>query len=85
MAKTKYFVNTFTIKVLSEDEPMPDLKLEDLNYTIEEGHYLVREFTLKNKEISAKQMVKETYAAGSDPDFFQLDDEGKSTEELDTE
>jgi len=71
----KYYQTVYTITVLTE-QPLGDVDLERLNYETMEGHAVMKSFRLKEKEITAKQAVRALYAAGSEPAFFQLDDNG---------
>ena len=76
----KYYINTFTIKILSEDKPLYDLNLEDMNYEVTEGHHVLHSMDCKAKNVSGKKMADLLYDCGSDPGFFQLNDKGEVDE-----
>ncbi len=76
MMKKNFFETTFTIKVLSE-KPIEGIDLQDLDYEVNEGHSVLRSRREKIKSLTGKQMANALYDAGSDPSFFQLDDERK--------
>lgn len=72
----KFYKTTFTIEVLSEEPLGDELTLSQIDYAITEGPCVG--FTLLNRqeELTSKQMADALYEAGSDPGFFQLDDDG---------
>ena len=72
----KFYKTTFTVEVLSE-LPLGDLGLEDIQYEITEGHCSGVTTTSEVKELSGPEMAKELLAQGSDPEFFDLDADGK--------
>lgn len=72
----KFYKTEFKIVILSED-PIGDIALEDLNYFVTDGPGCLKQFSeTKQTELTGKKAVRELYAAGSDPEFFQLDDKG---------
>jgi len=75
----KFYRQVFTFEILSE-EPIGDISLEDANYETMEGnmsgHFLSRIET----EHTAKEMADMLCSQGSDPEFFQLNEQGEDTE-----
>ena len=76
----KFFVNTFIIKVLSEDEPVGDVSLEDLHYMTMDDNCVLYSNTQSCKKLNSKQIVNKLNEAGSEPGFFMLDNDGKDIE-----
>ncbi len=75
-----YYKTTVSIDVLTE-EPIPDhYTLEDIGYEIEQGDWVGYNIQSKQVELTPKEIVEALKEAGSDPDFFQLDDEGNKAE-----
>lgn len=75
--KPKFFRTVFTAVVLSE-EPITNLSLAQLHYETQEGHCVLQSLSEKQTAISGKRAANELYKAGSEPSFFNLDDDGKS-------
>lgn len=69
------------VEVLSEDKPLTDASLAEIEYAITDGDCsgVVRVESVK--ELSPKQAAKALVAQGSDPEFFLLDEEGNEIEE----
>ncbi len=65
----------FQIEVLS-DSPLNDMSLEQINYAMSMGDCIGREVEVSDEEITSKQCAKLCYELGSEPEFFQLSDEG---------
>ena len=80
MSDKKYYKNVFKLVVLSE-EPIEDIDLSDINYEVTEGHWVLHTFVCDPKEVSPKQMVDLLNDAGSEPGFFQLNDDGTLNDE----
>lgn len=70
----KYFKSVVSIIVLSEDKPW-DGDLEWLSHDITEGHYVGYDFNTEQVEVTREQMIDLLYGAGSEPSFFDLDEE----------
>jgi len=81
MAK-QFHRTTITVLVL-HDEPWPDeWSLEDVAYWTNEGHMVwTPPLTATTETLTGKEMADALYAAGSQPDFFNLDDDGNETED----
>lgn len=69
----KFYKTTFTVIVLSE-EPIHNMALEDIAREVNEGDCALHSFTPKSETVSKNKMVDLLYAAGSDPDFFQIEE-----------
>lgn len=75
----KYFRTVVEIVVLSEDIPW-DGELADLAYAISDGG-CSGEMKVKSEEVSPKRMAELLQSQGSEPRFFQLDENGHELEE----
>lgn len=83
MPKRKFFKTTFTVEVLSEEEPVSDdLSLEEIERGFTSGDWSGRVTCEGSEELSAQEAVYELTEQGSDPSFFRLTEDG---EELDDE
>lgn len=81
MAKKTLYKTVFTVEVLSE-EPLPDgMTLTSIDEEITEGHSSGAFKETKSVTISGKEAVEAVKAQGSDPSFFQMDEEGNEIEE----
>ena len=76
----KFFINTFIIKVLSEDEPVTNCDLANLDYLVTDGDCVLYSNTQSCKKLNSKQIVNKLNEAGSEPGFFMLDNDGKDIE-----
>jgi hypothetical protein len=79
MTDRKFYRTTFTIVILSE-EPISDMELENLHYEVTDGHCCLRSMTSKETMLDGKQAARALFAAGSEPEFFQLNTSGNDTE-----
>jgi len=75
-SKRKFYRTTITVTVLSE-EPFDYDNLEGVHYAITEGECSGHYETTKSETLTAKQVAEALQAEGSDPEFFQLTDEGE--------
>ena len=76
MTERKFYRTTITVTVLSE-EPIPsELNLQELAYEMDEGEYVGFYPTTNIEELDGKQMAEALVKAGSEPEFFQLNDNG---------
>lgn len=72
----QFIKTTFSITVLS-DEPLPDdIDLEGVAHAIGDGPYIGGEFRRETQELTAKEAATALVELGSEPDFFQLDEDG---------
>lgn len=79
--KAKLYKSVLKVEILSE-EPYPDvLSLHQVSYDIVEGECSgVMEWEYLNAELHGAEAVKECEKHGSDPEFFQMDNEGNEIE-----
>jgi hypothetical protein len=77
----KFYKQTFVVEVLSEDEPLSNVSLSDIDYAITEGHCsgVIKEGEVV--KVSGKEMAKLLIEQGSDPEFFQLNEKGRTIKE----
>lgn len=68
----KFFLTTFTVEVLSEDNNLTDLNLHELAYASEDD--CVAKTTAESRELTEEQTVELLYEFGSEPGFFQLEE-----------
>lgn len=73
----KFFKTVVTVTVLSEDQPISFDGLDDLHRIIDNGDCVGTINNFKARRIPAKKMVKLLYDLGSEPAFFQIDEDGK--------
>lgn len=71
--KKELYLNTFTIKILSEQSSLRDLSLADLWNIINEGDCVLHSMNLNVEEVNKRQMIKLLKQAGSEAGFFELD------------
>ena len=79
MSKKKFHRTVIQVVVLSE-EPFNCESLEGINYAITDGDCVGTVETKSAKELTGRQMANALYAAGSEPGFFGLDDDGNEEE-----
>ena len=70
--KKQLYLNTFTIKILSEDNPLYDLLLADMWNIVNEGDCVLHSMNLNVEEVNKSQMIKLLKQAGSEAEFFKL-------------
>lgn len=76
----KLVKTTITIEVLSEEgEYYGDIF--DLVYDTVDGHFSGIVSNRVHKELTPKQMAKALQKQGSDPEFFNLDEDGNKVED----
>lgn len=82
MNKRKFYRSVIEVEVLSED-PIPDTpSLTDVDEQITEGDWSgTSKFLVHNQEVDGPTMARLLKAQGSDPEFFQLTEDGKDTED----
>jgi hypothetical protein len=71
----KYFLTTYTIKVLSEDDHVENLSPREVAEAIDTGDCVGITET-SSREISPVVAAEMLFEFGSDPSFFRLDKEG---------
>lgn len=80
--KGKLYKSVLKVEILSE-EPYPDvMSLNQVAFDIVEGECSgVIEWDYLNAELHGTEAVKECEKHGSDPEFFQMDEDGNKIEE----
>lgn len=72
----RFFKTIVKVTVLTEDYPPEFDDLHELAHTIDQGD-ASGSYTVSTEKISAVTAAKGLRAQGSDPEFFQLDSNGK--------
>ena len=83
-SKRKFYRTVIHAELLSE-EPILPMSLRDVDYQITEG-YLSGELLESNPDneiLDGPTAAKALIAQGSDPEFFELDEDGNDIEEDD--
>ena len=75
-SKRKFYKTTIKVVVLSE-EPYQYENLVQVHNDITDGDCSGKHEITKAEELTAKQAAKALKAQGSDPEFFQITDEGE--------
>jgi len=80
--KGKVYKSVLKVEILSED-PYPEvMTLNQVAFDIVEGECSgVIEWESLNAELHGEEAVKECDKHGSDPEFFQIDENGNKIEE----
>jgi hypothetical protein len=76
-----YFRRTvIQVEVLSDDKDRDfgNMDLDDIAYSITDGGCRGTFRVVSDKRVTGKEMAKLVRAQGSDPEFFQIDDKGRS-------
>lgn len=82
MAKRKFYKTIFRVEVLSEDFPVEDVdSLHDIAYQIDEGDCSGKVEHVRSVRLTGKRAAEALREQGSDPEFFQLDDNGNDLED----
>jgi len=82
----KYYRTVYQVEILSEEKFDNDggMSLTDIDEAITNGDCSGRVTTIVSDEVkTGKEMVKLLKAQGSDPEFFQLDEDGNDLSEDD--
>jgi|WetSurMetagenome_2_1015567.scaffolds.fasta_scaffold789096_1 hypothetical protein len=77
----KFYRTVIQVEILSEEPYSMEKDLVSINYDINEGDCSgdVRAL-VENQEVDGPQMARLLIAQNSDPEFFNLDSEGKDLE-----
>lgn len=76
MTKRKFYRTVIQVEILSE-EPYEGDDLETIKYDITEGHCSgILKDEVRNEVKNGKEMARLLLDQGSDPEFFQIDEEG---------
>lgn len=81
MPEPKFYRTRITFEVLSDEPPPPDMDTSAVIHECDEGAYVMAASEQVSVELSGAEMAQALTAAGSEPGFFQLDDEGNPIEE----
>jgi hypothetical protein len=75
--KKKYYRTIIQVEVLSE-EPIGDVSMSEIIHNAQDGDWSGKNTTItQDEELSGKQMAEALLDQGSDPEFFQIDEEGE--------
>jgi hypothetical protein len=78
--KRKFYETILTLKVISEDShPGMEDSLNDIERNYTDGEWLGEVSMGRPRRISQKEVVTACAEMGSEPEFFQLDERGRST------
>lgn len=77
---SKFFKTTIIIEILSEQK-FNNTNLEDINYAITQGDCSGKVEITGYQELTSKEAAAALLAQGSDPEFFGLDENGKSLDD----
>jgi len=77
----KFYKSIIEITVLSEDRPCEFNSLGDLTYLINDGPYSGEIVIKEEKVVSSQEMARLLMDQSSDPEFFNLDEDGKDLDE----
>lgn len=75
-SQRKFYKTVIQVTILSEDPYPVTYNLEQIHNDIQEGDCSGVYREIERKEINAEIAVKELMEQGSEPEFFQLDQEG---------
>ena len=80
-SKRKFYRTVIQVEILSE-EPYSGNDLETIQYDITDGHCSGKIIDIeRNQEKTGQEMAGLSKEQGSDPEFFQLDENGNDTDE----
>jgi len=77
MSKRKFYKSTFVVEVLSEEPLDGTQSLAALSAMTTDGDCSGKHNMTKQETLNAKQAAEELRKQGSDPEFFQIDEDGK--------
>ena len=81
MAKKKIYKSVLRVTILSE-EPLPEcVSLDTIQHEIDEGDWSgATDWESNDAELVGKEAAKAMLDQGSDPEFFQMDEDGNEIE-----
>jgi hypothetical protein len=79
----KYYRTKFTFFVLSEGSPVNDMDLADLARECDQGDCVGSTLHAEVEEITGREAAAALYEVGSEPGFFNLDDNGEPVDDDD--
>lgn len=80
ISKRKFYKTVYKFVVLSE-EPIDNMELSDVLNETDNGGMVGHIETLMTRPIGAQKAVRELKDAGSQPEFFRLNNNGEDEEE----
>lgn len=80
-SKRKFYLTRFIVEVLSEGEIPDGVDMRDVMRECDEGEYVLHSTNTESIEHTPKNMAKLLNDAGSDPEFFQLDENGEDLDD----
>lgn len=76
---TNFYRTLITLEILTDDGPLPPhIRLADIEYQTTEGGWSGRWEIIKSEELSGPEMARALLDQGSEPEFFQLSENGRS-------
>jgi hypothetical protein len=72
-----FYKTVIQVEVLSEDQPVNDLDLKQIAHEIYEGDCVGASSIVSVKELTGQECADALHELGSEPEFFNLDDDGK--------
>jgi hypothetical protein len=81
MTKRKFYKTTFSWVVLSEEPLAADLSPEEIRHMTMEGDCSGDFERVSEKVLNGKQAAKALQEQASDPEFFQIDENGNDLKE----
>lgn len=79
----KFYRHRYTLEVLSETQFDGDVELRDVLRECDEGELVLHSISHETFEETPQIMAKLLNDCGSEPGFFNLDDEGKDLDQED--
>lgn len=76
----EFYRYVYQFEVLSE-EPLGPMSLKDLEYETQEGHCSGHFLLTTEEKVGGKRMARLLQGQGSDPEFFNLDEDGNDVED----
>jgi hypothetical protein len=79
-SERKFFKTIIQVEVLSEDEPYTETNLDQIERDTDAGDCVGRVRIVRHVELMSKEAAEALTEFGSDPSFFQLDEEADAAE-----
>lgn len=70
-----FYKTTISFEVLSEEPIPPHVDMEYIGTECDEGRYVGRFAATTERRLDPQETIKELYDFGSEPSFFELEDE----------
>ncbi len=78
--KRLYFRTLLSVEVLSEAPILPGMDISDIVHEMSDGDYVGSASEMSVEEVDGPTMAQLLTSLGSEPGFFQLDNEGNALE-----